>query len=189
MEEAEIIRRAQEGDEDARDELFRRHYANLHAWVRLKQSDAGRRFESSADVVQSVFRVVLADLSRFEYRGANSFRNWLFQYALFRLRDRDRFCRAQRRDIGRQEAEPLSNLYGTICTASQVVDARQRVQQFEAAFAQLSPNDREIILLARIHGMPHAEVAERIGVSVAAARQALSRALVRLAARMSAPPG
>jgi RNA polymerase sigma-70 factor (ECF subfamily) len=71
-----------------------------------------------------------------------------------------------------------------MATPSQALDARERVEKFERAFAQLAPQEQEIVLLARVEGLSHREIGERLGLSEAASKKALSRAMVRLASRM-----
>lgn len=180
--ERALIERAQAGDPVAQDDLFRRHIAGLHAWVRLKQHAKVAARESAMDVVQSVLRQVLKDLGQFEYCGDNSFRNWLLARASNELRNRERFHHAQRRDAGREALVPLSQFYASIATPSQILSARESVEQFERAFRSLAARDQEIILLVRVEGASHAEVAGRLGISVDASKKALSRAIVRLAA-------
>lgn len=182
--EVDLIARAKAGDNAARDELFRRHFDGVHAWVRLKRSDFLKERESSMDVVQSMFRVVLGDLERFEYRGPNSFRNWLLTYAENKLRNREQFFRAARREPGRETDESLSQLYASVCSPTRVLGAREQVEQFERAFARLAAGDQQMILLSRFEGLSHAEIAARLGTTEAASKKALSRAMVRLASRM-----
>jgi RNA polymerase sigma factor (sigma-70 family) len=144
--------------------------------------------ESSLDVVQSVLRDVLGDLGRFEYRGVNSFRNWLLTYADNKLRNRVQFHRAARRAPDRESDASLSQFYGSICSPSRALAAKEQVSQFERAFAQLSETDQQIIVLARIEALSHAQIAERLGTTQAASKKALSRAVVRLANRMAPAP-
>ena len=182
--EVALVARAKTGDRDAQDALCRRHLAGLHAWVRLKTPGAVGARESSMDLVQTVFRQALGDLHRFEWRGDNSFRNWLLTYADNKLRNRVQYHRAERRDPAREVDAALSQVYATIATPSQVLDARERVEQFERAFQQLSEGDRQLILLARVEGMSHADIAQRLGTTEVASRKSLSRAMVRLASHM-----
>jgi len=184
--EAALIARAKAGDGDARDELFRRHFDGVHAWVRLKRSDLLRERESSLDVVQSMFKGVLTDLEHFEYRGRNSFRNWLLTYAENKLRNREQYFRAERRQPGRESEESLSMLYASVCSPTKIASAREQVELFEGAFAQLAASDQQLILMARIEGLSHAQIAARLGTTEAASKKALSRAMVRLASRMTA---
>lgn len=188
--EAQLIARAKGGDGGAQDELCRRHLPGLVAWVRLKlkRHRVVAERESSMDVVQTVFRQALGDLGRFEYRGGNSFRNWLLTYADNKLRNRQQYHDAARRTPDREVEAAVSQFYGSIATPSQVVSAKESVQRFERAFAKLSETDQEIILLARIEGLSHAEIGERMGISVDASKQALRRAQVRLASHMALDP-
>ncbi len=182
--DADLVRNAKAGDPEAQDELCRRHLPGVLAWVRLKRSDLVAQRESVTDLVQTVFRQALGDLERYEHRGGNSFRNWLLTYADNKLRNREQYHRAERRRPEREVHASLSQLYASITTPSQELSAKEGIERFERAFAKLSESDRTVILLARIEGLSHAEIAERLGVSVAASKKALSRATVRLAAQL-----
>ena len=184
-EEQQLIERAQSGDRSAQDELFRRYAPGLHAWIRLKRTPLLRMRESTVDLVQSTFGLALRDLRRFEFRGIGSFRNWLLTYANHKLQDREKFYRAAKRSPAMQVDESLSNIYGTICTPSDAASAREQVKGFENAFAQLAGEDQQVILMAKLEGLPHAEIAASLGKSEQACRKMLSRALVRLASKMT----
>ena len=58
------------------------------------------------------------------------------------------------------------------------------LERLEAAFAELPPAWREVIVLVRLSGLSHAEAARRLGRSEASTRTLLSRALARLATRL-----
>lgn len=180
-----LIERAQRGDREAQDALFQQHLPGVHAWVRLKCSDLVRQRESSLDIVQSVFRQVLMDLPKFEYRGPNGFRNWLLTYAENKLRNREQFHRAERRSPAHETDASLSHFYASICTPSQLFSAKEQVERFERAFAELTPKDQELVLLAKFEQLSHVAIGERVGLTEAASKKALSRALVRLASRLT----
>lgn len=177
----QLFERARTGDRDAQNDLFERHLAGVHAWVRLKRGVLNQQRESAMDVVQSTFRQVLQDLHKIEFRGSQQFRNLLLTYAQNRLRNREQFDRAARRSPAKEADASLSQLYGTICSPSQHLSGKEQIAAFEAAFQKLSESDQEIVLLARFEELPHAEIAARLGVSESASKKALSRALVRLA--------
>lgn len=184
-EEKELIERAKAGDQEARNELFGRHMPGLHAWVRLKAGALVKERESSMDIVQSVFRQVLGELDKFEYRGRNGFRNWLLTYAQNLLRNRGHYYKADRRSPDRETHESLSHFYGAIVTPSGCANAKEQIELFELAFSKLSPNDQRIIVHARIEGLSHADIATRLGISEAASKKALQRALLRLSGHMT----
>ena len=183
-EEQALLARAQTGDRDAMDALCRLHLDCVYAWVRLKRSPVVASRESAMDVVQSVFREALAALPKFEWGGGNSFRNWLLTYAENKLRNRDRYHRAERRSPVREADLKLSQVYASMLGPDQAIDAREQVEDFERAFFRLADSEREIILMSRIEELSHAQIAERLGVTEANSRKLLSRAMVRLASMM-----
>jgi len=128
---------------------------------------------------------VLQDLANFEYRNEGAFRKWLFTLAQNKLHEKGRFHSAARRDLGREEAgvdpsEDLSSHYAFMLTPSQHAISSESIERFELAFARLSPDYQQVVLLSRVLRQPHAEVAGRMGRSEAATRNLLSRALVAL---------
>jgi RNA polymerase sigma factor (sigma-70 family) len=178
-----LARRAAAGEEAAFADLVARHADRLRAWVRLRGGPGSAR-ESCSDVVQSVLVRVHEDLAEFEDRGPGSFRNWLLAYARGVLQNHRRSARAARRSPDREDDRSLSQVYRSVHTPSRAAAAREEVERFERAFASLDEDERELILLARIEGLSHAEIAERTGRTEVACRKALSRALFRLSARL-----
>jgi len=178
------------GDRDARETLLREQLAGLRAYVRLRLGRAIRARETSQDLVQSVCREVLEDLGAFEYRGEASFRHWLFRRAENKIRDRGRYWGREKRAAERElasagraqddDAELLAQ-FETFTTPSRDASAKEELERVEDAFARLSGDYREVILLARVVGLPHKEVAAQMGRSAIATRTLLSRALARLA--------
>ena len=184
----ERVSRASSGDAAAVEELLTEHLDGLRAFVRLRMGRLVRSREETVDVVQSICREVLGDLDKFEYRGAGPFRQWLYTRAENKLRDRGRFWRRERRDPAREVSpspnanEEQSALAGaaSLLTPSRHATAAEELERLESAFAELPPDYREIILLARIVGLSHAEIAVRMERSESATWTLLSRALARL---------
>jgi hypothetical protein len=81
--EAALIARAETGDCDAQDAVFRRPRAGRHGWARLGRSNLLAEPEPPPDVVPSVFRQRFGDLREFEH-GPNGFRNRLLTSARHR---------------------------------------------------------------------------------------------------------
>ena len=189
----DLVRAAQRGDTFAQDALLRQHLNGLRAFVRLRADRALRLRESESDLVQSICREVLSDLSGFEYRGAAGFRAWLFTLALNKVREKGRFHAAERRTARREEgtldgdeARALP-AYGSIVTPSEHAAGNEARERFEAAFDTLTEDHREVILLSRVLRLPHREIAERMKKSEVAVRSLLSRALVALSAELDRP--
>ena len=187
---AELALRASRGDSAALDALIERHLPALRAFVRLRSGPVVRAKESCSDLVQSVCREILEDAGAFEYQGEAAFRNWLFTKALRKILDRNKFYRRDKRDIGREAAQAarsagpgagVARCYATICSPNREAMVHEEVEALERAFDRLPDNYREVITLARVVGLSHAEIAERLGVTEAYSRSLLSRALARLA--------
>lgn len=181
-----------------REALLAQHLDLLRTYVRRRLGPRMRTKEESLDLVQSVCREALGDLSRFEDRGAGSFRRWLLARAENKIRDRGRFWRRDRRDPDREvslaarprdtAAAELGDQLADPSTPAQAAAAREELARFERAFSDLPEHYRHVIVLQKLEGLPHAEVARRLERSPAATRTLLCRALARLSTAMEDSP-
>jgi RNA polymerase sigma factor (sigma-70 family) len=189
---------AREADLDA---LIAKHLPGLTAFVRLRLGALIRENESCADIVQSACREVLVNADRFRFEGEKNFRHWLFTTALRKITDKQRYYAAAKRRPPRVEERArgraatsvstsnadLADCYRTAFTSpSEAAMRKEDVARLEAAFDALDPEDREVVIMARILGLAHEEIARETGSTPGAVRARLSRALVRLAARLRA---
>ncbi len=170
------------------EQLLEEHLPRLRAFIRLRANQAIRARESCSDLVQSVCREVLQEREKFVFQGEAAFRNWLYTAALRKIVARDRHWHAQRRDVGREQAAAtgdtegggLLDAYGTVSTPSMLVARKESEAAFEAAFDELSDEHKEIVTLAKLVGLSHAEIAAQLGKTEEACRQLLRRALIKL---------
>ena len=87
-----------------------------------------------------------------------------------------------RRRITRDAAMPeLAAMERFELGADAVASARQEIDRVGAAMAQLPERAREVLVLARIEGMSHAEIGTRLGIAPKTVENHLCRALARLA--------
>jgi RNA polymerase sigma-70 factor (ECF subfamily) len=179
-----FVLRAQAGDAAALDDLLARHLPGLRAYVRLQCGAKLRARESASDIVQSACRDVLQNLAEVPWNGEARFKAWLYAAALRKVLDRVEYWGAQKRDA-RHEV-PLDDVYATVCSPSQEAIGREALERLETAFDRLKDQEREIILLARVIGLSHAEIAERLSCTENHARQKLFRALSALSESMEA---
>ncbi|MCB9882616.1 MAG: sigma-70 family RNA polymerase sigma factor [Planctomycetes bacterium] len=188
----ELVDQASRGDAVAIDELLQKYLPGLQRYLHVHAGGAVRAKESSSDLMQSVCREVLERLGtdRFEYRGEAEFKQWLYQAALLKIKNRQRFYRAEKRDVhrevwpresGTRDAEAFEALFRELATPSQDAMFREELERFESAFARLPENYQEVIHLAHFEKRSHREIAERLSVTEAHSRVLLSRALSRLA--------
>jgi RNA polymerase sigma-70 factor, ECF subfamily len=192
-ESKDLIDRASRGDGAAVDTLLSQNLAGLEAYVRLRAGRLIRSRESASDLVQSVCREVLQNIDRYQYRGEAQFRQWLYTTAMRKIANRADYYQADKRDPRREtplardgdsrtSPDPaLLAAYRNVATPSRLVAAREELAQLEAAFALLSEEKREVILLAKIVGLSRQEIADQTGRSEPAVRTLLSRALAELA--------
>ncbi|MFT7671268.1 MAG: RNA polymerase sigma factor (sigma-70 family) [Planctomycetota bacterium] len=184
--------RAAAGDLEAQHLLLERHLGSLRSYIRVRLGRKLRDKETSLDLSQSVCRQVLQNFDAFDYRGEPSFRNWLLGQAENKIRDRQRFWHRTKRDRDREESTDLGAGGGEVrsgaalalqdlCTPSRHVAGREEIVRLEEIFARLPEDFRTVIQYARIQGLSHQEIADRMGRSKSATRTLLCRALARLA--------
>ena len=187
----QLLERATRGDVVAVDDLMTRHLPALHAFVRLEAGAWLQGKESCTDLVQSACREVLVDLDDYRYETEGQFRDWLFGTALRKIKDRARYWRAEKRDVGR-EATPspaegaispgldIVGLYAGLTSPSQSAMAFETVERFERAFAVIPEDYRDVIVKKVVVGLSYREIAAAERKEEAAVRKTYSRATSRL---------
>ena len=184
--EGELARRLAAGDDEALESLLTSHLPALHGFVRLHTGPALRDREETVDLVQSVCREVLQHKQRFTHAGERGFKRWLYRTALRKIANRAEYWRASKRDAARApqgalSADELAACYDSIATPSREVAALELVGRIEGAFDRLPAAQREVVVMSRIAGLKHAEIAQELGKTEVAVRTQLSRGLARLA--------
>lgn len=175
-----LVDAASRGEQPAIDELVRRFLPRLHAYVRLRMGPALRAREASLDLVQSVCRELVSHFGEFEYRDEQQFLGWLFTTALRKVQEKQRYHLREARHPGREVDGDEALLAAHWLTPSREAAGRERLTRVAEALDALPDDYREVIGLARIAGLPHREIAARLGRSEAATRKLLGRALACL---------
>jgi len=182
---AELVAKAQANDRSAVEQLLVRNLPNLEAFVRLRMGPVLRGLMTAPDLVQSVCREALEDLSGFEFRGEAPFRHWLFVRAENKLREKHRYHHAGKRDHQKQlplpDATTAITGYQALVTPSKDVEVRESMRRIEVAFDLLPEDYREAITLHRLCGLSHAEIARRMGRTEGAIRNLVYRGISRMA--------
>jgi RNA polymerase sigma-70 factor, ECF subfamily len=187
----ELVRAASQ-DKQALEQLLVRHLPHLQGWLRLRMGALLRARETPEDLVQSVAREALGELSTFEWRGEGAFRHWLYTRAQHKLQDRIRYLGAKMRDAKREVPSPedsqaLLHCYASLCTPSREIASAEALRRIEGAFDELPEDYKEAITQYRICGLDYQEIAERMGRSEGAVRNLVYRGLSRLAVRLGTP--
>jgi len=176
---------------DAREpveQLLVRHLPALRAFVRLRIDPALREQEAASDIVQSTCRAILQHKKRFEFGGEEGFRRWLFTTAMRTLIDKAARAQTQKRGGPRKQLDQASSelICRSLSSPSAAAEGREARERIERAFDALRDDEREVIALARVAGLPHSEIALAMGRSEAATRVLLHRSLLRLAKALEA---
>lgn len=157
------------GDADAMSELYARHQRAVFTYlVRLTSHPS-----VAEDLLQETFIRVYR--GRQAYQPSSRFRTWLFTIARHLAVDHFR-----RQQIAWEEDPAALDAAVASERAEHRVEASELVERLERALAQLSPKQREVILLSRFAGMDAAEVARVTDSTPGAVRVELHRALRRL---------
>ncbi len=185
----EALVRAASRDKQALEALLVRHLPQLQGWLRLRMGPILRSRETPEDLVQSVAREALGELSEFQWRGEAAFKHWLYTRAQHKLQDRVKYFGAQKRDPAKEISQPqdsqaLLACYGNLCTPSRELAAHEALQRIESAFDELPEDYKEAITLYRLCGLDYPEIAIRMSRSEGAVRNLVYRGLSRLALRL-----
>jgi RNA polymerase sigma-70 factor (ECF subfamily) len=178
----ELLERVRQGDNQALGTLLERHLPRLRRWASGRLPRNARDGFDTEDLVQETVIRTLRTIQGFEYRHEGALQAYLRQALANGIRDRIR--RAARRP----QAAPLDDR-APVEGESPLEEAigRETADRYEAALSALEPGDREAIVGRLELGYDYAELAAALDKpSADAARVAVRRAVLRLAAKMSA---
>lgn len=182
----QLIGRARKGDTRAFEMLCGRYENLLRARAREWIVGAVQRKVSILDVLQEAYAVAHERLDDFEDRGQGAFGAWLAQIAEYKAREAVRHHRgAAKRDAGREVSRggrpDTAQLQGTGRTPSQVLSAREELDQVRQAMKAL-PNDyRHVLQLVQLDHLALKEAAVLMGRSYEATKKLYGRAVAALA--------
>ena len=170
-----LIDRVRRGDTGGAGELFERYAPALLRFADRMLSDR----LTAEEVTQEVFVKVISRAHQYDGRAEVS--SWLFAIAANACRDRRR--RDRRAPVIPLEAIPEPAHRGEGIEG--LIGNRERRDAVRKALTSLSEEQREALVLARYHGLPYAEIAGVLGISVGAVKTRIFRAVETLKARFS----
>jgi RNA polymerase sigma-70 factor, ECF subfamily len=171
-----LVAAARDGDRQAFDELVRRTYVDTYTLaVRLTANE-----EDARDVVQEAYLRAWKGIKRF--RGDAQFSTWLY-----RITANAAYTLVQKRR--RRRTEPLETVDEPVEAAvgaqpEAAAESALLLEQLSAAVAELPPKLRAIVVLKDVYGLSHEDIAEELGISIAAAKVRLHRARKKLRDRL-----
>jgi RNA polymerase sigma factor (sigma-70 family) len=157
-------------------DLYARHGQRVYSFCRSRL----RSPEEAQDAAQTAFLYALGSLRR----GVVP-RNelaWLLTIA-------DNVCRSSRRTLGRRVAYAANTDVDELEAAAPSLNAetREEIAQLRAALEQLPDRQRQAILLREWQGLSYADIAEQLGLSLAAVETLLFRSRRSLIRRLRGP--
>lgn len=169
-----LIERAQRGDRDAFQELIARYRDRLEIAVRSRIGEHLRQRIEVEDVLQETYLKAFQALPSFEDRGRDAFFHWLRGIAenllLYWARQYKRTSKRRLED----------DVPGSHTSPSRGLRRKERFERLQEALSHLSPEHREVIILARIEGLSIKEIADRMHRTPNAVKQLLWRAVQKL---------
>jgi RNA polymerase sigma-70 factor (ECF subfamily) len=169
-----LIARIRERDSGALRALFQRYHGRVFHFVLRRLGDPGLAEEVVADVFFEVWRSVD------HFAGASRPSTWIFGIAHFKAngahRDRSRFKRAA---IVPTNVEFLHRVPDGADAGARLM-AREELALVRQALESMPVEQREVLELAVLEGLPYEEIADRLGVPEGTVKTRVSRARARL---------
>jgi RNA polymerase sigma factor (sigma-70 family) len=180
---ADLLARAQAGDEEALNQLFERHIPLLKRWASGRLPRWARQVADTSDLIQETVIATLRNLPSFEVRGHGALQAYLRQALINRVRNE------MRRALLRPSAGEIdSQLPHDGTSPLEAAIGSQTLERYEKALSRLTDEEREAVVTRVEFGLSYAEVAEVLGKpSADAARMAVVRALLKLEREMGLP--
>ena len=170
--EADLIRRAQAGDEDAFATLVRRHQRRAQSVARSLVPGE----EDARDLAQEAFLRVFRNLDRFDFQ--HPFTTWLHRIVTNLAIDHLRKRRLVLRSSGGEgdDDEPEIEVPDEAQAApSQRLESSETAERVREVISALAPHFQTVLVLRELEGLPCTEIAEIVGATHVTVRWRLHR--------------
>jgi RNA polymerase sigma-70 factor (ECF subfamily) len=178
----ELVRRGQDGDKEAFEELVRRHQ---HRVFGVAGGILHRR-EDVEDIAQQVFVKAYFSLKRFDQRAA--FSTWLYKITVNECWDLLRKKKVRpllyESDLSEEQAQQFSATERLASGAQDVSDRLEAQEQVERLLQGLDERDRMMLILKEVEGFAIDEIAEILDLNANTVKVRLFRARRRIVNRV-----
>ncbi len=191
----ELLRGAQEGDDEAVNQLFDRHRAAVRRLVQMRLDQRIRQRVDVSDVVQDVLISANRRLKEYLKSPPMPFHLWIRQITKDRIIDAHRRHRVSaKRSVDRERAlvvpagmnrstmELAAHLCDGELTPAALATQREMVRRVTEVLSQLNEQESEIIMMRHFEHLSNQEVAQALELSEPAAGMRYLRALRKLRA-------
>jgi len=185
----ELLHHASRGDVRARDRLLELHRPFLRRLVAVRLDRRVAARVDPSDIVQDAMVTAAAGMDGFFERRPLPFVPWLRRIAVARVADAyRRHVRADRRSVsreisrlpGRSAAELAKRLIAATSSPSRGLRRREAADRVHEALQRIPQRDRDVLVFRYLEGLSTEETADVLGVSQAAVKVRLLRAIQRL---------
>ena len=171
-----LLARAQAGDVAALEALLARYRPRLRRWAHRRLPTWARDLADTDDLVQDTLVKALRNLQGFVAAGDAGLQNYLRSAVGNAIRDERRKAR-RRPAIAGWDPSLVSDAPSPLERAV----GRRRLARYEAALAQLQPDEREAVVARLEFGFTHSELAAALGKRTPdAARKLCQKAIAQL---------
>lgn len=162
-----MVQAAKQGDRSAFEDLYSHLAPTVFAWASMRIRPSLRGQIDPGDVVQEVFLRALRGLDGFDTQGP-SIRAWLFRIAKNVLLEAARAGR--KHGVSKAGSDTrflqLNGVPDSITAISLRLARDENLSAFQDAIQALPEEERDLVLHCGMEGMPHQEVAERLGLNL-----------------------
>ena len=164
--EWEIVRRAQEYQEDALQALYEVYYPKVYNYAFLQLGDV----QAAEDLSSDVMLKMVESIKSYKFKGL-PFSAWVFRIARNRLID------LHRRRKRRGEVDLSESIAGTLASPQVMAERALERGQIQVALKHLTDEQRQVIVLKCIEGFDNRSIGGIMGRSEGAIKSLQHRAL------------
>ncbi|MGH2514941.1 MAG: RNA polymerase sigma factor [Ktedonobacterales bacterium] len=176
--ETSLVARAIQRDTEAFSQLYNLYFDRIYRYARLKVGTAA----DAEDVTAAVFLSAWRTIDRFSPKHELSFASWLFRLAHNNLVDR---YRRMRETISLDSAGQRSLEADASPGPEAEIEWRLTVAELHEALLTLTDEQREVVLLRFVEGLPAREVGDILGKQEGTVRGMQFRAIEALRRALS----
>jgi RNA polymerase sigma factor (sigma-70 family) len=181
LSDEKIMQRVRDGDLSELTELFERYHVKLYNFFLKLTFDKA----ASEDLTQNLFYRVIRYRHTFDRTNGN-FKAWLYRiaknihadYCRQQSKRKDRFALPEEGDYhapGHASGHPSGHVPG-----DGEIYSEAHLEKLNRALARLAPEQRELLVLSRYQGMKYEEICKLKGLSMAATKVQIHRAIKQL---------
>jgi len=178
VDDRELVRRAQDEDQEAFEELIRRHQHRVFAVA----GGILRRREDVEDIAQQVFVKAYFSLKRFDQRAA--FSTWLYKITVNECWDLLRKKKVRplvyESDLSEEQARQVLVAEGKNSGGPDISDRLEARQRVERLLEGLDERDRLMLILKEVEGFAVEEIAQFLDLNANTVKVRLFRARRRI---------